>query len=161
MRVLMKRIGIPFYKLPGLAKRVKEKMSKGVPKADTFNGMDNLLKKLSTKYKLGILSSNSKENIKLFLKNNKVDKYFEFIYSDSSMFGKDVVIKKMFGELNISKEEFVYVGDEHRDVLACQKLGVFVIAVTWGYNSKKFLRKAKPDFIVDKPQEIEGIMKII
>ena len=44
------------------------------------------------------------------------------------------------------------------DVEATRKAGVPMIAVTWGYNSRKSLEKASPEYIVDDPQKI---LKII
>lgn len=55
--------------------------------------------------------------------------------------------------------EVIYVGDETRDVEAAKKVGVKVIAVTWGINSEKILRKQNPDYLIVKPKELIEVLK--
>ena len=59
---------------------------------------------------------------------------------------------------NLHVSELVYVCDETRDVQAARKAGLRSIAVTWGFNSRKALEKAGPDFIIDQPDELLGII---
>lgn len=77
-----------------------------------------------------------------------------FVYSGQNIFGKDKVINRLLKEQEINKALAVYIGDETRDVEAAQKLGMKVIAVTWGFNSKKVLQTLNPDAIVEKPQDL-------
>src|SRR3989344_952663 len=108
-------------------------------------------------FKIGILSSNSKENIKKFLKANDL-LIFEFIYSESNIFGKGNALKSLLKKLKLNSKEVVYIGDEVRDIEACKKNGVKIISVTWGFNKKEILQKNKPDYLVDKLQEILKIV---
>ena len=62
---------------------------------------------------------------------------------------------------NLKPQEIIYVGDEVRDIQACKKIGVKIIAVSWGYNSKEILDREKPDYLVNKPIEIPKILKNI
>ena len=41
-----------------------------------------------------------------------------------------------------------------RDVEAAHRAEVPVIAVTWGYNSNDALVKARPTFLIEKPNEL-------
>jgi phosphoglycolate phosphatase len=47
-----------------------------------------------------------------------------------------------------------YVGDEVRDVLAASEAGVRSVAVSWGYNDRSVLEAARPDFVLDVPNQI-------
>ncbi len=58
----------------------------------------------------------------------------------------------------IPHDDPIYVGDEIRDVEAAKKAGIRVIGVSWGYNSKNALLKAKPDHVIENPEEIESIV---
>ncbi|MFC1647970.1 HAD-IA family hydrolase [Nanoarchaeota archaeon] len=159
LRTILKRLKIPSYKYPQILKRVQKALGVEISKeAKTFPGVHELLKELFGKYRLGILSSNSKENIDKFLERTQLAKYFDFIYSGSPMFGKDKKLAHMMKQKKLGRSDFTYIGDEKRDVLACRKLGVEIIAVTWGFNSKAFLMQAKPKHIADKPEEIEKIL---
>ena len=107
-------------------------------------------------YKMGILTSNSAENVSEFLKINEVADIFDFIYSGKNLFGKAKVINKMLKQEGISKEQVVYVGDETRDVEASHKANIPVIAVNWGLNNSDILEKAKPDKIAEHPEQLIG-----
>ena len=50
------------------------------------------------------------------------------------------------------------IGDTHHEVLAGKELGLTTISVTFGDQSKEFLSKYNPDFIVDSPKEILEII---
>jgi len=102
---------------------------------------------------LGILTSNSKENVELFLKKNELN-MFEFIYADKSLFGKDRVMKKMMKEKGIASKDIIYIGDEVRDWEACKKVGIEMIGVAWGFNSEKLLRENGVKKIVRSPGEL-------
>lgn len=152
---VIKRENIPVWKIPGFVKDYKKFMNKQIGLGlRTFKGMPLVLDKLHDDFRLGILTSNSKENVEAFLKNNNLREYFSFIYSDSSIFGKSIVLKRLLRELKLNRNEVIYIGDEDRDIIASKKTGIKNIAVTWGYNSEKRLKKVNPDFIVKSPREI-------
>ena len=48
----------------------------------------------------------------------------------------------------------IYVGDELRDIESCKKLGVPIVAVTWGYDSPQLLLSGNPDHIANTPGEL-------
>jgi len=157
IRKMVKEAEIPLWKLPRFSydvlKKLKEKKSTKI-----FPGTKIILNELVQDYKIGIVSSSSKENIEQTLKKKKIFGLFEFIYSDSSLFGKDKVLKRMLKNNNLNPNEILYVGDEDRDILAAKKVGIKIIAVTWGFNSKERLLFNNPDYIVDSPREITRIL---
>jgi len=51
------------------------------------------------------------------------------------------------------------VGDETRDIEAAKAAGFQSVAVTWGYNSKKVLENARPDFIVEDFSALESLLR--
>lgn len=157
---ILKHLNVSLLKVPRLVIDVRRilntKIAKAKPSADLRVVLLHL-KRLGIK--TGILTSNSKENAVKFLRKNHLD-LFDFVHSGIGVFGKHVEIKRLIKKSNLEKYEAIYVGDEVRDVEACKKAGVKVIAVCWGYNSKKALKKEKPDFIIDKPEEILRILKL-
>ena len=156
---LLKEYKIPFWRIPKLISGYKRSMNEKINKeAKTFKGIPELLAKLGKNYKIGLISTNSKENIEHFLQKHKIKEYFTFIYTDSSLFGKDIVLKRMLKKYQIKPDEVIYLGDEDRDIEATKKVGIKIISVSWGYNSKRLLLKHNPDYIVDSPKEI---LKII
>ena len=154
----LKKMNIPIWKLPEMALRITSKL-RNSNDMKLFPGIIDLLSNLTANnYKLGILSSNSKENIIDTLQQHNIQNLFEFVYSDSSIFGKHLVLNKMCRKHNINPFDVIYVGDEDRDIVAAKKVKIKNIAVTWGFNSKEKLSRVKPDYLADSPMQILEII---
>jgi phosphoglycolate phosphatase len=147
-----------FYQLPGYTARAKKIFNQNLNEVTIFAGIKEALQRLAAKYGLAIITSNSEENVKKTLEKGGVS-VIKDVYSDSSIFGKHTVIKRFLKTHNLEPDEIIYVGDEIRDIDACRKIGVKIIAVTWGYNSKSALEKSKPDYLVDSFEELEKILE--
>ena len=152
-KYLIKKSGIPLWKMPKFVHRTMfELKQKGNIKL--FPKMLNVFKRLNKNYKLGIVSSNTEENIRFVLKKYDLENLFEFVYSRSSLFGKHRTLKKMCKKYKIKPKEVIYIGDEDRDVIAAKKARIRIAAVTWGFNSKKRLKEKNPDYLIDNPEEL-------
>ena len=153
-RTLIKRFNIPLYKIPLLARDMKKMQAKQIAHITPYAGLPEVLKNLKgLGYTLGILTSNGKENVETFLTKHDIT-LFDSLQSDTSLFGKDRAIRKFIRQNAIAKERVLYVGDEIRDIQACRKVGVKIIAVTWGFNSREGLERYDPDFLIDTPPDI-------
>tara|TARA_Y100000310_G_C20612418_1_gene778732 strand:- start:136 stop:759 length:624 start_codon:yes stop_codon:yes gene_type:complete len=157
---IIKDLGLPIYKLPSLVRKVRRKAKDKIKDVKVFEGIKGVIEKLSKKYVIGILTTNSKKYVKYMLRREKIS-CVSFVFSSSSLFGKDIVLRKILKKRKLKSDEIVYVGDELRDIRACKKVGVKVIAVSWGFNSKSLLMKGKPDFIAEKPEDIMSIVSRI
>jgi len=156
---IFKILDIPLYKVPFIAVGVMKLLNTKIGNLKPINGIDALLKDLKTdRYVLALITSNSKNNVKIFLQNNKLE-VFTYVYTSTTLFGKARVIEKFLHTYSLSKNEAVYIGDEIRDIEATKKVGIPIIVGTWGYNSRKGLERFKPDFIVDKPDAIIPILE--
>ncbi len=153
LKKIIKKLNIPYWQVPKISSIIMSKL-KDNSNIKIFPGIIDILCELKNNYKLGIVSSNTKENITKILRENKIENLFEFIYSNSSIFGKHLVLKKMCKKLNIKPSELIYVGDEDRDIIAAKKLNIKSMAVTWGFNSEKRLEKENPDYIASSPGQI-------
>lgn len=135
-----------------LIKAMKKEIGKMREDISVFQGMRELLEELARQYQVIILSSNTEETIQRLFEKNKFPDVE--IISDSSLFGKDKVIKRSLKKHSLAPEEAVYIGDEIRDVEACKRANIEMIAVAWGYNSEKALRKAGASEVARSPEEI-------
>lgn len=153
-REIFKEFKIPLIKVPAIARRLRQVLSAEIKVCSPIKGVKRAIKELKKEgYHLGIITSNSEENVKTFLAENKME-YFDFIHSEGGLFGKDRVIKKVLKQIKINKSDALYIGDEVRDIDAARKAGIKVIAVSWGFNSKSALARQNPDLIVDEPREL-------
>lgn len=153
-RDLIKKFAISKWKLPFVIRKAKKIFSQRLLTIPMVDGMRESLEKLKDKnYSLGILTSNSKKNVRDFLERQDVD-VFDSVFSESSLFGKDKALKKIMRRYELDPKNVVYVGDETRDIEAAKKSGVTSVAVCWGFNAKEILEKYEPDHIMNKPDDL-------
>ena len=158
LREILKDSGISMLKMSSMARRIKSELNKQIEYVRPVLGIEEALLGLKEKkYKLGILTSNSKENVSKFLRKNNLD-LFDFIHSESSIFGKSKAMHDLLKKHGIRPEEAIYVGDETRDIEAARKTNIEIVAVSWGYNSKQLLEKQNPDFLIDNPRQLIEIL---
>lgn len=160
LREVLYKYKLHLFKLPFIAKKIRDKLNKKIKQVKTFPNIQGVLFKLKeNQVRLGILSSNSKENIEKFLRANDL-MIFDFIHSESNIFGKGRALKTLLKNYRLKKNEVIYIGDEVRDIEACHENGVKIVSVTWGFNKKEILKKNKPDYLIDNPQEILKMISI-
>lgn len=158
-REIVEQSGISIFKIPFLLKKIKSALRNDIQELNPILGIKEALIKLKNKgTKLGILTSNSEENVKIFLTEHGMEELFSFIYSGTSLFGKHKVIRKFMKQNNLNSDEVIYVGDETRDIESSKKINIKVIAVSWGFNSGEALAKQKPDFLIHQPCELIEVM---
>lgn len=156
-REALKKLKVSLFKLPKIIQKCQEEQLKEIENLSLIPGLRVVFKELKTKgFVLGILTSNSKENVEKFLMKNEID-IFSYIYSEKNLFGKEKIIKHLLKERDLKSEEVIYVGDEVRDIEACKKAGVKIVAVSWGFNSKNILEKYEPNWLIDRPEDLLDI----
>lgn len=149
---LLSTYGISKLKLLSLTLRIRKEMGRHIPEMKLFEGMDAALKKIrNTGCRIGILTSNSSENVRTFLEVNDLSHIIDFVYSGRSIFGKEKIIRKMLLREQIDAGRVVYAGDEIRDIEACRAAGIPIIAVSWGLNRRELLASLSPELIADTP----------
>lgn len=157
-RKALKGVNFPLWKVPKVGIKVQTELHKQIEEVKIAEGLKDVLKKMAKKdLVLGILTSNTKENVEKFCKKNGLD-MFKYVYSEKSLFGKEKGIKKLLKERKLKKDEIIYIGDEVRDWEACQKVGVKMIGVSWGFNDKKLLKQSGLKEVIDRPEEIIGFL---
>jgi phosphoglycolate phosphatase len=158
----LKKYRISTFKLPFLLLRGRKELSKHISEIEPVKNIEASLYEIKNAgFRLGILTSNSKDNVSKFLENNNLLGIFDFIYSGKNIFGKDKVIRRLLRDKNISKESVIYVGDETRDVEAAKKAEIPVVAVSWGFNSREILVALQPNQIADDPDELLSCLQRI
>ena len=119
-----------------------------------FDGLPPVLAKLSLTNRLGVLSTNSRENVYKILSRNKLLDLFAYIISEPFLFNKAKRLKTIIKKNKLNPKEVFYIGDEIRDIKAGYEANVNSVGVTWGYEGQKLMKESKPDFLVSSPQEL-------
>lgn len=137
---------------------IKKNIKKNINKIKPFPHVEETLKYLkNNEYKLGIITSNDKKIVIKFLKNNNLENFFEHFIFKATIFSKEKAINKYLKKYNLKKELSIYIGDEVRDLKSCEKININCIGVTYGFNSKKLLKKEKNLLLIDSFKEIKEI----
>jgi phosphoglycolate phosphatase len=159
---LIQYLKIPIYKIPNVLYRARKEMSNEMPSLVSFANLPQVLQKIyDARFSIGVLTSNSEENVIAWLEINKMMNLFDFIHVESNFFGKARVIRKILKKYRMNKQHVFYIGDETRDIDAAKQNGVYSIAVTWGFNSEKILTQHRPDYIAKNPEDLLTIREML
>lgn len=160
LRQLIRELEVPVLKIPTILLKSKKELNNRIQEVETIEGVTDLLFRLKDKnIRLGLVSTNSEENIHSVLKNHGLENVFDFISVCSGLLGKARVLRRVMRVHHLNAKQMLYVGDEIRDIEAARRSGIPIISVTWGYNSSEVLKEHAPDYLIDHPQEILQILE--
>jgi len=158
-RQILKNLGISLIKLPFVVRKARKEINSQIeflnPSVELLSAIQYLKDK---NYKIGIVTTNTEDNVRKFLQANNLDK-FDFFYTAKRVFGKDRTISKIINDMKLDKSTVYFIGDEIRDIKAGKKVGIKTIAVGWGFNTKEALSRESPDYLIESPKEIEKIFE--
>lgn len=160
IRKRLKIVKVPLRKVPGLMKEGLEMMKERIQNSQLFDGIQELLEAFHGKIPMVILSSNQADNIHTFLAVNQITQLDDVIGS-AKLFGKERPLKKLLKAYQIAPEEMLYVGDEIRDIVSCQNVGIPIAAVTWGFDSTKALKAHNPTYLCETPEALHTTIQTL
>lgn len=157
---VMYHLDIKKYKLPFILRKGKKLLKQNIIDVELCKkDFKDVLCLLRDKgIKLAIITSNSRKNVKLFLKKHDLE-CFDFVAS-SSLFGKEYKIKKIIKKGLIDSNEVLYVGDEIRDIQAAKLSNIKIAVVSWGYNSIDSLLNHDPDYILRNASDLVDVCDV-
>ncbi len=157
-RELMKFLGIPATKMSRISKRGREELRKRIASVRPLEGVPEILRAVHAGgYELGIVTSNSCENVEIFLRLHGLE-IFSFIRSSSKLMGKGREVRAILKERGLGPRDVLLIGDETRDIEAAHEVGAHVAAVTWGYNSRMALEALAPGHLIERPSDLAGLL---
>ncbi len=65
---------------------------------------------------------------------------------------------KVLGDLRVSREESVYIGDSEIDLKTAASSGLDCIAVTWGFRNREFLKEHGAVMIADTAEDVRELI---
>jgi phosphoglycolate phosphatase len=152
-RVVATTLGVAWHKIPLIAARGRKELLRSMPAVVPFEGVIEAIDTLRNGgMSVGLLTSNSRENVDVFLARHPIA--FDFISTGSGLFSKHRRLTAVLRRRKLSSAETAYIGDEIRDIEAGRSLGMRVVAVGWGYTAPELLRAQQPDYVVTEPDEL-------
>lgn len=125
---------------------------------DTFSGLEEVLRELSHRHTLAIVSGNTTQNIQAFLIAHGLGGCFQAIFGVDSPGSKREKIEQSRRQFAKESEDVFVVGDSVSDIRAAKEASVKSIAVGWGHQSAEKLLSARPDYLIHSPRELLEIL---
>ena len=151
-------MGVPLIKIPIMAQEFYKYYKEHMVDMSLNEGIGELLEDLHNfGYKIAVISSNDEDNIRNFLKVKGLDNIDDVLCS-SHVFSKDRIINKFLRQKGLEKQEVIYVGDEIRDITACNSADISIIWVDWGLDIRENVEKFKPDYMISRPDQVLEIL---
>jgi phosphoglycolate phosphatase len=152
---IIRELHIPFTRLPRLILKGRQKMHERIGEVHPFRGMPEVLHALHTAgHHLLVMSSNSERNVRIFLRTNNLESYFDGVYGGAAVFNKASALRKVMRRNRLAAVDCYYVGDEVRDIVAAAKVGIEPVAVAWGYQTAEALKQYHPFALAKVPADL-------
>jgi len=122
-----------------------------------FRDLLPVIHKLREQNTLLVISSNTSSTIRLFLSRYGFDGIFDDILGADFMLSKSKKINHAVEKWQARRNLTYYVGDTAGDIMEGKTAGIRTVAATWGWHPRERLKKSKPDYIVDSPDDLLNI----
>ncbi|OYY66050.1 HAD hydrolase-like protein [Sphingomonas sp. 28-62-11] len=157
-REVVRYLGIPRWKIPAIARHIHKRLASETDRIVLFDGVEAMIAELvASGVRIAIVTSNAEGNVRAILGPEIVAK-IEMFECGASLFGKARRFRRVLRKLNVDKEHVIAIGDETRDIVAANKVGVDKAAVMWGYANRAILTALMPDMVFDSPGEVTDFL---
>lgn len=157
-RQIMKALGLTWWKVPAVSRRMRELMARDAARIGVFPGVPEMLRALADAgLKLGLVTSNAEANVRRVLGPDSA-RLFAHWSCGVSLFGKAARFRGVVREARVLPREVICIGDEQRDHEAARAAGVDFGAVTWGFNTRAALTATRPALVFERVDEIARVL---
>jgi phosphoglycolate phosphatase len=139
-RQLIAHLGMPMWKVPMVAREMRQLAARNIADIPLFDGVGRLLAQMhACEIGMGVVTTNSRDNVLRVLGSENAERvrYFE---CGGSLFGKAARFRKILKRSGATPSEVLCVGDEIRDAHAAAEAGLDFAGVAWGYTRPDALR---------------------
>jgi len=127
-----------------------------------YDGVLDVLRYLyGRNYKMALVSSSSRSHLQLYFDMFGIDKFFSAIIAREDVEEQKpstMPFSQAAERLDASPRNCIAIDDADDGIDAARKMGAVTIGVTWGFNSYRRIKDAKPDFIAETPDELYEII---
>jgi phosphoglycolate phosphatase len=153
-REIMRRLGVPAWKLPIIARHVRALKARDAHQVELFPGVGDLLQRLAAGgITLAIVSSDNEANVRRTLGERHAARIHHYACA-APVFGKHVRMRRVVRRSGISPTETLAIGDELRDLEAARRAGIPFAGVAWGYARPEVLLERAPATVFRSIEEI-------
>lgn len=156
---LGRRMGMPETLVDEFVRRSLEKVAARESPADIFPGLAKVIRDLSTRHVLGIVTTNSSPNVKAFLIKHELEDCIHAIYGLDLPGSKAEKFSQAREQFAADGEAVFMIGDSASDIRSAIEASATGIGVSWGHQSVEMLTRAGAEVIVHSPQELADLFK--
>lgn len=150
---ILRDLGVPTWKLPLIARHLRELAARDIAKIRLFPGATVMLSSLAAGgLQLAVVSSNAEENVRRVL--GSAAAHVGHYACGASLFGKAAKVRAVLRATGAEPGGALLIGDEARDIEAANQTGISSAAVAWGYADPAFLRSLSPTLFFEHMDEI-------
>ncbi|HYD26776.1 HAD hydrolase-like protein [Brevundimonas sp.] len=154
-REVVRSLGVPAWKIPAIARRLRQMSEGSAGEITVFPGVRELLRSVRTAgVATAIVSSNGEATVRTVL-GDEVLGWIDHLDCGVALFGKAARLRKLARRSGVPPRESVYVGDETRDIEAARWSGFASAAVTWGYGTREVLAEHSPTALVETVSDLK------
>ena len=158
-RYVLRALWAPFWKWWSVGSFIKQYFYDHRDRIRLFPWVESMIKHLAWHNELFIVSANRYELVHTVLEAYGLWSYFTEYVGMNSFFSKVRRVKSLMRTHNLKPMKTRYVGDEVRDVVASEWVGIRCIAVSRWYNTKEYLANHSPYRIADTMIDLESYTK--
>ena len=152
-RAILHDLGVPTWKLPMIAKHMRELASRDIDQIRLFPGAAAMLAALKAAgVQAAVVSSNDEGNVRRVL--GPAAAHVAHFACRASLFGKASKIRGVLKAMRANATSAILVGDETRDAAAARDVGIDIGLVAWGYADPDFLRSLSPTMFFERMEDI-------
>jgi len=156
-REVMKRLGVPRWKVPMIARYVRTRMAQDVDQIRLFPGAGEMLDQLADAgLRLAVVSANGEATIRAVLGPHA--RRVAAVSGGVSLFGKRGKLLRMSRLTGVEPRRVLVVGDEIRDLNAAKAARMHFGAVSWGLTRLEALEAGQPTALFRQMSDIPKML---
>ncbi|MDE0028385.1 MAG: HAD family hydrolase [Deltaproteobacteria bacterium] len=152
-------LGVPDDHIADYTRRIHEVLAAGGYEPALFPGIPRLLRALSEKHTLVVVTSNYDQLVRHGLARNGVEACVSLVLDAGLPGTKSDKIRHALERFGVPPREAFMIGDTRGDIRHGRAAGVRTVGVTWGYQAGETLALESPDFIVDAPDALLELLR--
>jgi phosphoglycolate phosphatase len=154
-RAILAHLGVSTWKLPFIARHMRQLVARDAHLIGTFAGVHELLARLdSAGVVIAVVSSNSEANVRAILGARSAG-LIRFYACGAGLFGKRKKFRSVLQQSGFAATEVLAIGDEVRDIEAAMSEGIAAGGVSWGYATLELLKAHTPTLLFESVDEMQ------
>ena len=147
-------VGVPQDMVESVKQETLFEMEKTTSSVSLYEGIVDMIKEITSKVRLAIISHTNSSTISTVLEHLGCDSCFSDILGGDIKGTKSQRLEFLMETYLLAPEDLYMVGDSMSDIMEAHKAGVYAIAAGYGFQSVELLQQAGADKIVGSVDEL-------